>query len=290
VRTSTPSKGSCALCLRESLLRNSHIIPSFFGTYLKHTSATGYLRSGDSPNVRIQDLPRQKLLCSSCEGRLAVWEKYFKENVLKSVQTDGLKQLRYSPSLLPFLVSLSWRILVIQRELLSRTHPHFARAVSRTLENWRLFLLGERNQPGSEHHMFVIAGVPTKMPDHSHEKMLHYLLRGIDACTVGDSRTLFVYTKPLRLLVFSPVIPTSVKGWINTRVYSGVGKLISPQQIEMPGFLDFLNSRVTDGHAKQVSDIQARRIREAIIKQPKRALASESYRVNEATKQFTKTR
>jgi hypothetical protein len=237
--------------------------------------------------VRIQGLPRQKLLCNSCEGRLAVWEKYFKENVLPQIQTDGFKQLRYSPSLLPFLVSLSWRILFVRRELLTRTHPHFERAVSRTLENWRLFLLGKRKQPRSEHHMFVFAGVPTKMPDHSHEKMLHYLLRGIDACTGGDSRTLFVYTKPLRLLVFSPVIPTSVKGWINTRVHSGVGKLISPQQIEMPGFLDFLNSRVKDGHAKQVSDIQARRIREAIIRQPKRALASESYRVHEAAKQFT---
>ena len=284
------SKEVCALCLRESELRDSHIIPSFFGVYLKETSATGDLRSGDAPNLRVQDLSKRKLLCDSCEGRLAVWEKYFKENVLQSVQTDGFKQLRYGPSLLPFLVSLSWRILVIQQELLSRTHPHFSREVSRTLEDWRLFLVGKRRQPGSEHHMFVIAGVPERMPADSHAKMLHYLLRGIDAGTGGDPRTLFVYTKPLRSLVFSPVIPAFANGWIKTRVHSGAGRLASPQKIEMAGFLDFLNSRVTEGHDKPLSDNQARRIRDAIVRQPQRALGSESYRVEKASKQLTHKR
>jgi hypothetical protein len=278
--------GICALCHSKAELRQSHIIPAFFGSYLKETSATGYLRSGETPNLRVQDLPKQNLLCDCCEGRFAVWEKAFREEVLPLVQSDGFEELKYGPSLLRFLVSLSWRILAVQQELLAKTHPQVSLAVSRTLENWRLFLLGKSKQPGSEHHMFVIAGVPVEMPPSSHEKMLHYLLRGIDAGTSGDSRTLFVYAKPLKSLIFSPVIPTLSKGWIGTRVHSGTGRLGPRQRIEMAGFLDFLNSRVTECHAKPLSENQRRKIGEAIVRQPERALASESYRVHRASKQL----
>jgi hypothetical protein len=135
--------------------------------------------------------------------------------------------------------------------------------------------------------MFVIAGIPVRTPGGSHEKMLHYLLRGIDAGTAGDSHALFVYTKALRSLVFSPVVPASSKGWIRTRVHSGTGRLGPRQRIEMAGFLDFLNSRVTQGHAKPLSDNQRRTIRDAIFRQPERALASESYKVHQASKQFS---
>lgn len=282
--------GICALCKSRAELRQSHIVPAFFGSYLKETSATGYLRSGEAPNLRLQDLPKQNLLCDGCEGRFAVWEKAFKEEVLPLVQSDGFKELRYGPTLLPFLVSLSWRTLAVQQELLAETHPLVSKAVSRTLENWRLFLLGKRKHPGSEHHMFVIAGVPVRMPASSHVRMLHYLLRGIDAGTAGDSRTLFVYTKPLRSLIFSPVIPASPEGWIGTRVHPGTGRLGSRQRIEMAGFLDFLNSRVKECHSKPLSDNQRRKIGDAIVRQPERALTSESYKVHQATERLAVAR
>lgn len=131
--------------------------------------------------------------------------------------------------------------------------------------------------------MFVIDN-PTKMSRHFHEKFLHYLLRGIDAGTGGSGRSLFVYAKPLRSLIFSPVIPASAKGWINTRVRPGAGNLVSPQKIEMAGFLEFLNSRAAEGHSKTLSDIQQRKIHDAIMRQPERALGSESYKVHEASK------
>ena len=51
-----PVIGICALCNDKADLRKSHIIPAFFGSYLKKTSATGYLRSGEAPNLRVQDL------------------------------------------------------------------------------------------------------------------------------------------------------------------------------------------------------------------------------------------
>ncbi|HEY4902749.1 MAG TPA: hypothetical protein VIH89_04685 [Candidatus Sulfotelmatobacter sp.] len=276
----------CALCLQDAELCESHIIPSFFGAYLKETSATGYMRNGDQPNLRRQDLPKERLLCDNCEGRFAVLEKYFKENILHLVQSDHFTELEYNSSLLLFLVSISWRVLVTQQGLMNKVYPNFLEIVNCTLENWRQFLLGERQQPGSEQHMFVITGIPKGMPTRLHEKTLHYLLRGIDTAIVDSSRTFFVYTKALRTLIFSPLVPASPTGWIGTRVHSVAGRLTATQAIEMPMFLDFLNSCVEEGHLKPLSDKQRQKIKDAIIEKPERALASESYKVEMTTKQL----
>jgi hypothetical protein len=261
-------------------------VPSFFGAYLKETSATGYLRGAETPDLRVQDLVKHELLCDSCEGRFAVWEKAYKENAFQSVQDDGFTQLEYGPWLLPFLVSLSWRVLVIEKDGLVVDHPQFSAIVKRTLENWRLFLLGDRRQPGSEHHLFIFAGVPETMGAGWHEKSLHYILRVVDATTGVGGRTLFVYTKAIRSLVFSPIRPVSPSGWVNTRVHAGHGRLISPQKIAMAGFGDFLNSRIEDAFRQPISEKQMGKIGEAMIGNPERALASESHKVHQASKQL----
>ncbi len=282
--------GICALCHNEAVLRQSHIVPSFFGAYLKETSATGYLRGAETPDLRVQDLVKQELLCDSCEGRFAVWEKAYRENAFQNVQDDAFTQLEYGPWLLPFLVSLSWRVLVTEKEGLAVDHPHFSAIVERTLENWRLFLLGDRKQPGSEHHLFIFAGIPESMPVESHEKSLHYILRVVDATTGVGSRTLFVYTKAVRSLVFSPIQPASPSGWTNTRVHAGQGRLISPQKISMAGFGGFLNSRIEDAFRQPISEKQMGKIGEAMMRNPERALSSESHKVHQASKQLLGTR
>src|SRR6266568_3733391 len=102
-----------------------------------------------------------------------------------------------------------------------------------------MFLLGERKQPGSIHHLFLFAGVPESISGPWHGKSLHYVLRSVDATTGGNKQTLFVYTKAIRSLMFSPIVPASPHGWVNTRVHAG--KIVSPQKIAMPGFGDFFN-------------------------------------------------
>jgi hypothetical protein len=162
--------------------------------------------------------------------------------------------------------------------------------VERTVENWRLFLVGDRKQPGSEHHLFVFAGAPLNMPPGLHDKTLHYMLRAVDASTGGNGRTLFVYSKALRSLMFSPIVPASPTGWTNTRVHAGEGKLVSPQTLGMVGFGDFLNSRVHEAFQQPLSERQQARIRDAILRDPQRALTSESFKVHEATKRLTDRR
>jgi hypothetical protein len=281
---------TCALCHKEADLRQSHIVPSFFGAYLKETSATGYLRSAEAPNLRIQDLVKEELLCDCCEGRFAVWEKAYKEKALYIVQDDGFNQLEYDAWLLQFLVSLSWRVLVSDRANLAVKYPQFSRAVDRTLEDWRLFLLGVRGQPASEHHLFIFAGMPDAIPDNLHEKSLHYVFRVIDATLAADNRTLFVYTKALRSLIFSPIVPKSPGGWVNTRVHAGQGRLVSPQRLRMRGFGGFFNSRVAEVFRQSLSQKQIGKIAEAMKRDPDRLFSSESHKVHDASSRLNSRR
>ena len=283
-------RDTCALCLTKAPLRRSHIVPSFFGAYLKETSATGYLRGGSVPNLRKQDLLTEELLCNACEGRFAVWKKDFKELALEKVQHDRYTELDYGPWLLRFIVSVSWRVLVAGWRQLATERPRLSSLITSTSENWRLFLLDARKHPGTEHHLFVVAGSPVSISADAHEKTLHYLLRSIDAGTGGNGRTFFVYTKALRSLIFSPIVPSSPRGWINTRVHTGCGKLISPQAIAMPGFGEFLSSRVRDSFSETLSERQRTKITEAVLRNPERALSSESYEVHKATQRLITNR
>jgi hypothetical protein len=208
--------------------------------------------------------------------------KAYNEKALHVVQNDDFRQLEYGPWLLPFLVSLSWRVLVTRRDRLAADHPQFSVIVDRTLENWRLFLLGNRKQPHSEHHLFIFAGMPEGIPNSLHEKFLHYAYRSIDATVALASRTLCIYTKPLRSLVLSPILPASPNGWVNTRVHAGQGRLVSPQKIAMAGFLDFLNSRVEEAFSEPLSERQMQKIGESVMRNPERALSSESHKVHQA--------
>ena len=122
-----------------------------------------------------------------------------------------------------------------------------------------MFLLGERKQPGGIHHLFVFAGIPESISGPWHDKSLHYALRSVDATTGGNKQTLFVYTKANRSLMFSPIVPASPHGWVNTRVHAGHGKIVSPQKIG-----DFFNSRIEGAFAQPLSERQQTRIGETM--------------------------
>jgi len=275
-----PNAGVCALCQRGADLRLSHIVPSFFGTYLKETSATGYLRGAIAPNLRRQDLLKRRLLCDCCEGRFGAWEKEYKEQAFDAVQDDNFNGLTYGSWLLPFLVSISWRVLVTEQKELLEAHPQFSRHIGVTLENWRRFLLEERKKPQSEHHLFIFAGMPSAVPSGSHAGSLDYIYRAIDATTAVGKRSFFVYTKALRSLIISPVLPSFPSGLTNTRVHAGHGRLVSPQKIAMPGFGGFLNSRIEQIVDRQLSEKQKAKIEKTLLLNPDKALASESFKVH----------
>ena len=218
------SRSNCALCLQPKRLMKSHIVPSFVGKYLKDTSATGYLRGAIERNLRRQDLMTEPLFCQQCEQVIGRVENKFRQLAFDVVQDDDFRELRYGPWLLSFAVSLSFRVLVCMRDDWERDFPQCKDKVDRIIEDWRLFLLGERKKPGGEHHLFICAGFPRSLPKDSHPKTLYYLFRSID-CTpvVNSTRLVGVYCKLLRSFFFSPFYPSDARGWKNTRIHAGEG-------------------------------------------------------------------
>jgi hypothetical protein len=276
----------CALCNEVAELCLSHLVPAFVGRYLKETSATGYLRNGVNPNRRQQDTNKEPLLCNQCEGTFSTFENEFSRKAFPIIQGDDFKELNYDSWLLKFLVSVNWRLLVTNHEEVANDSPQFKGIIQNTLGNWRLFLLGKRNQPGGVHHMFVISGVPVKITGDVHQKTLHYLLRGIDGAAIVLGRSIGVYTKLLRTMFYSPLVPESPSGWKNTRIHAGPGRIVSPQTVAMPGLGDYIQERIKAMHSTPLSEVQRQKIADAMLKNPERAIASESFKVHQATRRL----
>jgi hypothetical protein len=108
----------CALCLKESELRRSHIIPEFLYETLYDEKHRLQVLSvlPDQGNWLEQKGLRERLLCNDCEQRLNVWETYaslvLKGNASLTYKTERnlvyISGLNYSHFKL-FQLSVLWR-------------------------------------------------------------------------------------------------------------------------------------------------------------------------------------
>ena len=116
--TSTSDK-VCKLCLRLTVLRNSHILPEFAYKSM-YDEKHRFMVISPKPEVpirRLQKGHREKLLCDKCEVRFSVWEKYVKEVIYDGRNVSGerhenviaLHGLDYGAVRLYYL-SLLWRM------------------------------------------------------------------------------------------------------------------------------------------------------------------------------------
>lgn len=71
---------ACALCQKQSKLRNSHILPEFFYHELYDLKHRAHIISTDPaiPDRYLQKGLRERLLCEACEQKFSRWEHYAK--------------------------------------------------------------------------------------------------------------------------------------------------------------------------------------------------------------------
>ena len=70
---------SCALCLENNLLCDSHIVPEFFNKPLYDDSPKRYHGISTDPGERLDIKQKgisEELLCESYERKLSLWEGY----------------------------------------------------------------------------------------------------------------------------------------------------------------------------------------------------------------------
>lgn len=257
---SSPPK--CKLCKQGKILVESHVIPKFVISWLKKTGS-GFFRKPISPNIKYQDFNKQRILCYNCEQLFSAGEKYFSENIFYPYINLKSKQLSYSKALHYFLVSVLWRILVVQFDLYKKECRKFLKELEENEEDWRLYLLGERATIKSDVHLFLTDildsdTIPVK-------GFNQYIARGIDGTVTASQTDCYVYCKFARFVVFSQLTKYDLSKWKNTKINNGTGVLVTPQEILDGRIGEFLVTRIRglrQMYNKQLSSRQKERIHE----------------------------
>ena len=179
-------QGQCRLCGVESSLQLSHVLPAFVFRWLRESSGGGHLRLGLSPNQRVQDGVKRYWLCASCEGLFSRSETEFATKLFYPNTGGESAQFIYGEWLLRFCVSVSWRVLQIQKEetSLKGYEPDAIARIAEADATWKAFLLGQRPHPGPfEQHLVPFNGLAsissTTIGDIS-PNLNRYLMRMVD--------------------------------------------------------------------------------------------------------------
>lgn len=247
--------GVCRLCRAEGELCLTHVVPKFVFSWLRK-SGSGRIRAGWSPNRRIQDGAKARILCSPCELLFSEWERKFAERVFGPVHAGeiGKRDIGYGPWALKFVVSVAWRVLTYHIEYGTLgDFPQPIRA-ARILNRWRQFLCGEAKSPGAQiHHLlpFDIAeghSIPEISPFFN-----RYVVSTIDTDVIHSRKSAFVYSKLGQLLVFSAIEDGNADQWKHTQLSEATG-IIRPEHYKMPlSIFQYLNDK-----ANRAATIHAR--------------------------------
>lgn len=142
---------TCALCLKPSILKESHIIPEFLYSVL-YDDKHRFMQISTDSKTKTLSRPKglyERLLCASCEGQIGRWETYAARVLQGGIQLEYqnepagfvVRGLEYSHFKL-FGMSLLWRAGASTRSEFSQV-----RLGSRHKENLRRMLLAKDPGP-----------------------------------------------------------------------------------------------------------------------------------------------
>ena len=266
--------GLCKLCKQPRVLQSSHVFPQFVIRWMKKTG-TDYLRTIETPNLRKQDGPTEKWLCSGCEQRFSTSENYFASEIFYPFVESSSFSFVYDTRLLHFLVSVLWRIVHRNLGDVVREKDSFLEDIRAAEEEWRLFLL--ETQPLSRFaqvHLFLTDLSVESPPGVPYFNT--YCTRALDGVVITDTPPRFVYAKLARFMCVGMLSPYDERSWVGTRVNNDTGILASPQSILDPEFGGFLSVRAgaIQEFASGLSNIQRRVIESQVSKNSHRIAKS----------------
>ena len=271
---------NCALCGSDDPLRQSHIIPRFVFAWLLESSATGHMRFGRAPNLRVQDGFKQALLCDGCERRFSAWEDETARSIFRPYHQDTSAVLQYAESFAKFCASVCWRVLCIFRSLgINNFSPEQSVLADKALIAWSDFMFGRVPDPAPfELHLLpvdiITDATGAQLPPNSNR----YLARAIEIDAVSSDTSAYVYVKMCKFIVLGFVQMSNNAEWQGTSVATE-GGTIQPADLSVPGgFSNYLIERACNMAALQsrISPRQRNRIDSAMRSNPERAATSET--------------
>lgn len=273
----------CALCNRISDLQASHIIPGFVFDWVRNTSSTGHFRSSKSPNLRVQDGLKPRMLCKDCEQLFSLWEKKFSEECFVPLNNGDVRSIGYGPWMLKFATSVSWRVLRVfsATDGLAGFPNHLTTKVNDALQEWSQFLRGEKPNPGPhEQHMFVVDVIhSTSFPD-APSNISRYLARAVEIFVAHAQDAIISYAKLGRFVLFGFVAVKHPRRWKGTKLHVRHGQF-GQHDIELPadiGEFIFDRARLAAEKYSQISELQHEKIKKSYEQSPDRAVHSETFR------------
>jgi hypothetical protein len=276
----------CRLCGETKELQESHILPRFVYRWMKETSATGYLRFGQQPNLRVQDGVKRHLLCADCEQRFNQWETQFANQIFHPMTQGNTPRASYGAWLLLFCASVSWRVLVyfIDGKHIDHVPDALLPSVESAEVTWRGFLLGTlpRLQP-HEQHILPMAGGALETYTHSEmpTNINRYLFRTPEMSVASTDRDAFTYSKLGPFIILGFIAMPRPKQWVGTKL-NVQGGTLGPRHYTMPKqFWDFISARADNAATLQerISEKQTAKIAETYRSNLDRAAQSDSMRV-----------
>lgn len=245
---------TCALCGEARFICQSHVIPKFFGDWLKRESPTGYLTSAEHGGRRRQDILKIPLLCHRCEEGFSKHENCFKSEIFdpfeKPESFDMLQSFAYGDSLELFATSLSWRVLKMDYQRARSERPDLVPLIDEAEYCWREFLLGNEQANPYESHLLFLDGDASDV--HSLGGSDLYRFYAVDPKLYADKYRVMAYAKLPHMIVATAIYPTSMNGWTGTSIKTS-GKITTSQSIHDDAFREFFA-----GRAKQVTTLQDR--------------------------------
>lgn len=252
---------------------DSHIIPAWVTRWIKETSATGYLRDVERPNVRRQDSRRHAMLCADCEQRFGVWENAFKNHVFLPWHDAGRLTFEYGEWFLLFALSIQWRIAVTSTKLPEL--PQYAESFAAADEAFSRVLLDPSllRQHAYRHDLFFLPlGVTTNDREHAPVPPGYstYCMRVVDFTPVFSTRRqrAALYAKLPGMLLWTYVEPRVTEGgWRRTRIGRHGTFRARRQELNDAFASRFLLDRVdmTDRAAASISERQQDKISGEVI-------------------------
>lgn len=272
----------CKLCQLNKELKDSHVISSFVGRWLKKTSATGYFIAVDTEGTaeRSQDLYKTQLLCNDCEGILNQFETYFANHIFHPFKNGTLNVIASDENIGKFAVSISLRVLWLLQDSHDLLAIKWAHILNKLEKEWRQYLLSSEG---------FVKGVNSHHILFSNERLLAYGLGSAPNLILNLLRTsaFYIYEKFGKAYIFSNMAGIQVISMIDPpELPTSIGTQVYPEQTlggkDLPGIgwggyfqniMEFSNELddIRSGLSKNYKEM----IERAEEKDPERAINSE---------------
>lgn len=235
----------CALCESRAPLCRSHIIPDFLFKLLREPAGRFY--SADRPKRAVQAGTVVHLLCAACEGKFSRWEHAFQKTFFPRKRRPELP-IVYGEWMLPFAVSVSWRVLAylkfskverfeqsneIVNSLLPSLPEDSHENADQALDRWGQYLRGEEADLGRfEQHLVFLNG------KNFTEESSHIV--GFTAYVTKGAVGVYCQLGPMCLIGF--IRNDEEASWLHTRISHEGGEFAIRPQVVPQSFAQWLGT------------------------------------------------